>query len=232
MADCPPLADRIGDDIVTASGTTLLGADNKAGVAEIVTAAEYLVAHPEIPHGPIRIAFTPDEEVGRGTQFFDVAAFGAAYAYTMDGSTRGELEIESFSADAMTVTLRRLQHASRLRQGADGQLDQGRGRFHPAAAARACHRRRRTGTRGSSIRTCCRAAARRRPSGFIIRDFKTGGAEGEGADARAAGARDGAAARREASRSRSKSSTATCARCSTTIRTSSSTRARRSAAPA
>ena len=104
IADCAPLAERIGDDIVTASGTTLLGADNKAGVAEIVTAAEYLMTHPEIPHGPIRIAFTPDEEVGRGTQYFDVAAFGAEYAYTMDGSTRGELEYESFSADAMTVT--------------------------------------------------------------------------------------------------------------------------------
>jgi tripeptide aminopeptidase len=104
MADCPPLAERVGDDIVTASGTTLLGADNKAGVAEIVTAAEYLMAHPEVPHGPIKIAFTPDEEVGRGTQYFDVKAFGATYAYTMDGSARGELEYESFSADAMTLT--------------------------------------------------------------------------------------------------------------------------------
>jgi len=104
VSECPPLADRIGDDIVTASGTTLLGADNKAGVAEIVTAAERLLAHPEIPRGPIKIAFTPDEEVGRGTQFFDVGRFGASYAYTMDGSTRGELEFESFSADAMTLT--------------------------------------------------------------------------------------------------------------------------------
>jgi tripeptide aminopeptidase len=104
MADCPPLTERVGDDIVTASGTTLLGADNKAGVAEIVTAAEYLMAHPEIPHGPIKVAFTPDEEVGRGTQHFDVDAFGATYAYTMDGSARGELEYESFSADAMTLT--------------------------------------------------------------------------------------------------------------------------------
>ena len=76
--DIPALAEQIGHDIVTASGTTLLGADNKAGVAEIVTAAEYLMAHPEIPHGPIRIAFTPDEEVGRGTLHFDVARFGAA----------------------------------------------------------------------------------------------------------------------------------------------------------
>jgi tripeptide aminopeptidase len=104
LADNPALADQIGHDIVTASGTTLLGADNKAGVAEIVTAAAYLVAHPDIPHGPIRIAFTPDEEIGRGTAHFDVARFGALCAYTMDGGSRGEIEIESFSADAMTVT--------------------------------------------------------------------------------------------------------------------------------
>ena len=104
LADNPALADQIGHDIVTASGTTLLGADDKSGLAEIVAAAEYLVAHPEIPHGTIRIGFTPDEEVGAGTRFFDVARFGAAYAYTMDGETRGELETESFSADAMTFT--------------------------------------------------------------------------------------------------------------------------------
>src|SRR6185436_8390725 len=81
-ADIPLLAEQIGHDIVTASGTTLLGADNKAGVAEIVTAAAYLVAHPEIKHGTVRIAFTPDEEVGRGTKHFDVARFGAQCAYT------------------------------------------------------------------------------------------------------------------------------------------------------
>jgi tripeptide aminopeptidase len=104
LADNPALAEQLGHDIVTASGTTLLGADNKAGVAEIVTAAAYLVAHPEIPHGPIRLAFTPDEEVGRGTDHFDVARFGALCAYTMDGGRRGEIEVESFSADALTVT--------------------------------------------------------------------------------------------------------------------------------
>ncbi len=103
-SEIPALAARIGDDIITASGTTLLGADNKAGVAEIVTAVEYLLRHPEIPHGPIKVAFTPDEEVGRGTLHFDVAAFGATYAYTMDGGTRGDLECESFSADAVTIT--------------------------------------------------------------------------------------------------------------------------------
>jgi tripeptide aminopeptidase len=104
LADTPALGDQLGHDIVTASGTTLLGADNKAGVAEIVTAAAYLIGHPEISHGPIRVAFTPDEEVGRGTQHFDVERFGAAYAYTVDGGSRGELETESFSADAVTVT--------------------------------------------------------------------------------------------------------------------------------
>ena len=104
FADNPHLAEQIGHDIVTASGTTLLGADNKAGVAEIVAAAEYLLAHPEIPHGAIRLAFTPDEEVGRGTEHFDVAAFGAACAYTMDGETLGEVEMESFSADSLTLT--------------------------------------------------------------------------------------------------------------------------------
>lgn len=102
LAENPALAEQIGHDIITASGTTLLGADNKSGVAEIVAAAEYLVTHPEILHGAIRIAFTPDEEVGAGTKFFDVARFGAVCAYTMDGETRGELETESFSADTIT----------------------------------------------------------------------------------------------------------------------------------
>ena len=102
--ETPALAELHGHDIVTASGTTLLGADNKAGVAEIMTAAAYLVAHPEIAHGPIRVGFTPDEEIGRGTNHFDVAKFGARCAYTMDGGRRGELEMETFSADAITLT--------------------------------------------------------------------------------------------------------------------------------
>jgi tripeptide aminopeptidase len=104
FADNPALREQIGHDIVTASGTTLLGADDKAGVAEIVSAAAYLVRHPEIPHGDVRIAFTPDEEIGRGTTHFDVPRFGARCAYTMDGGSRGEVEVESFSADAMSLT--------------------------------------------------------------------------------------------------------------------------------
>jgi tripeptide aminopeptidase len=105
-ADNPALADQVGNTIVTASGLTLLGSDDKAGVAEIVAAVEHLVSHPEIAHGPVRIAFTPDEEIGRGANHFDVARFGAICAYTLDGGSRGELEIESFSADAITVTFK------------------------------------------------------------------------------------------------------------------------------
>jgi tripeptide aminopeptidase len=104
LSENPDLAEQMGHDIVTASGTTLLGADDKAGVAEIVTAAAYLMAHPEIPHGAVRLGFTPDEEIGRGTLHFDVPRFNAYCAYTLDGATRGVVESESFSADAMTVT--------------------------------------------------------------------------------------------------------------------------------
>src|SRR5262245_18119376 len=103
LSEQPDLQSQFGNDIVTASGLTLLGADDKAGVAEIVTAADYLMRHPEIAHGPIRIAFTPDEEIGRGADRFDVQRFGAVCAYTLDGGSRGELEYESFSADAMTL---------------------------------------------------------------------------------------------------------------------------------
>lgn len=105
-SDNPALATQMGNDIVTASGLTLLGADDKAGVAEIVAAAEHLMAYREIPHGRVRIAFTPDEEIGRGANHFDVERFGATCAYTLDGGGRGELEFESFSADAITVTFK------------------------------------------------------------------------------------------------------------------------------
>jgi tripeptide aminopeptidase len=97
----PHLPEQMGNDIITASGLTLLGADNKAGVAEIMGAAEYLMKNPEIPHGVVRIGFTPDEEVGNGTKYFDVEKFGAQYAYTVDGETLGQLETETFSADTM-----------------------------------------------------------------------------------------------------------------------------------
>ncbi|AZJ31754.1 MULTISPECIES: peptidase T [Tenacibaculum] len=94
-----------GQTIITTDGTTLLGADDKAGVTEIVSAMEYLIQHPEIKHGKIRICFTPDEEVGKGAHMFDVEKFGAEWAYTMDGSQIGELEYENFNAASATVTI-------------------------------------------------------------------------------------------------------------------------------
>ena len=101
----PHLASRAGHDIVTASGDTLLGADDKAGIAEIMAAVAYLHAHPELPRPTIRICFTPDEEIGEGATLFDVAAFGARCAYTMDGSSLGELQDETFSALEATMTV-------------------------------------------------------------------------------------------------------------------------------
>ncbi len=100
------LGERVGHDIVTSDGTTLLGADDKAGVAEIMAAAAYLVAHPAIPHAPARIGFTVDEEVGHGTDHFDLERFGARFAYTLDGSEVGEIENETFSAIELKVTFR------------------------------------------------------------------------------------------------------------------------------
>ena len=103
VADFPELKDFVGHTLIHTDGTTLLGADDKAGCAEIMSAAEYLMAHPEIKHGKIRIGFTPDEEIGRGVDYFDVAAFGADFAYTMDGSSEGELEYENFNAASAVV---------------------------------------------------------------------------------------------------------------------------------
>ncbi|MFA6025753.1 MAG: peptidase T [Ignavibacteriaceae bacterium] len=99
--DNPDLKEMLGYDIITTDGSTLLGADNKCGVAEIVDAIHYFLSHPEVKHGEIKVCFTPDEEVGRGTEKFDVKKFGAKYAYTVDGQTRGEVEVETFSADAL-----------------------------------------------------------------------------------------------------------------------------------
>ena len=104
-SDFDSLTRNIGKKLIVTDGTTLLGGDDKAGVAEIMTAAEYLLAHPEIPHGPIRIGFTPDEEIGSGVDYFDVARFGADYAYTMDGGEIGELEFETFNAAAGLVEI-------------------------------------------------------------------------------------------------------------------------------
>ena len=102
----PELLNYVGQDIIVTDGTTLLGADDKAGIAEIIDAVEYLQAHPEIEHGKIRIAFNPDEEIGKGAHKFDVAQFGAEFGYTMDGGAVGELEYENFNAAGAVVTIK------------------------------------------------------------------------------------------------------------------------------
>jgi tripeptide aminopeptidase len=105
VSEHPELKNQIGNDIITTDGTTLLGADDKAGIAEIMTAAQFLVANPEIKHGTIKILFTPDEEIGRGVNKVDLVKLGAAFAYTMDGSTAGHIEDETFSADGVEITI-------------------------------------------------------------------------------------------------------------------------------
>ena len=108
VADNPNLPRVVGHTLVTTDGTTLLGADDKAGIAEIMTALDWLQRHPEHPHGTVRIAFTPDEEIGQGTRYFDVKGFGADVAYTLDGSDLAQVEDETFCADSATVTVRGL----------------------------------------------------------------------------------------------------------------------------
>jgi tripeptide aminopeptidase len=121
----PALADQIGNDIITADGTTLLGADNKAGVAEIMDAANYLIMHPEVKHGKIRLLFTPDEEIGRGADKVNISKLGADFGYTIDGETLGHIENETFSADAVKVVIQgspthpgfakdKMQHAMKI----------------------------------------------------------------------------------------------------------------------
>lgn len=104
MSDYPYLAEKLGEDIITASGTTLLGADDKAGVAIIMDFANFLIASPSIEHGPVRLLFTPDEEVGRGTEKLDLKKLGADFGYTLDGGDLGSLEDETFSANAVRIT--------------------------------------------------------------------------------------------------------------------------------
>jgi tripeptide aminopeptidase len=169
------LKDQIGHDIVTTDGTTLLGADNKAGIAEIMDAAEFLLKHPEIKHGTIKILFTPDEEIGRGVDKVDLKKLGADFAYTMDGETAGHIEDETFSADGATITIEgvsthpgfakgRMEHAIKIaaaivarlpREGCSPETTEGKqGFLHPI------------GIEG---------ALERATIGFIVRDFSEGG---------------------------------------------------------
>ena len=114
-AQFPELQKFVGQDLVCTDGTTLLGADDKAGVAEIMSAVEYLLQHPELPHGRIAVGFTPDEEVGQGADHFDVEGFGAAVAYTVDGGELGELEYENFNAANAGVYFQRGETSTQAR---------------------------------------------------------------------------------------------------------------------
>jgi len=105
MSEHPDLAEQMGSDVITASGTTLLGADNKAGVAEIMDTVHFFLQHPEVKHGPLRILFTPDEEIGRGVDHVDMEKLAADFGYTVDGEKRGSMEDETFSADGATITV-------------------------------------------------------------------------------------------------------------------------------
>ena len=167
----PHLAERKGHDIVTTDGTTLLGADDKAGIAEIMGAVAYLAAHPDIEHAPIRVGFTVDEEVGRGVDHFDIEKFGADFAYTLDGSEVGRIDDETFSASEVRIRI----------EGHSVHPGTSKGKMVNAIklAARIVERlprderlpRRPRTTTGSSIRLGSPARPPRRSCRFIARDF-------------------------------------------------------------
>ena len=184
-ADDPALAARIGHDIVTASGLTLLGADDKAGVAEIMAAAEHLMAHPEIPHGTVRIAFTPDEEIGRGADHFDVSRFGAVCAYTLDGGSAGELEHESFSADAITVTFKGFNTHPGYAKGKMVNAIKLAAEFVARLPRNGLSPETTDGYDGYVHPYQMDASVDRTSVKVLLRDFKTGGIEGEGRPGRA-----------------------------------------------
>ena len=175
VADYPELKNQIGNDIITTDGTTLLGADNKAGVAEIMDAAQFLLKNPQIKHGTIKILFTPDEEIGRGVDKVDLRKLGADFAYTMDGETAGTIEDETFSADSATITIEgvsthpgfamgKMEHAIKIaaaivdrlpKQGCSPETTEGRqGFLHPIGIS---------------------GALEQATLGFIVRDFTEAG---------------------------------------------------------
>ena len=152
----------IGKTIITTDGTTLLGADDKAGVAVIMEAARILIENPAIPHGPVRVVFTCDEEIGHGVMHLEPGQIGAVVAYTLDGMASGEIEDETFSADAATVTDHRREHPPVDRQGADDQRRPAGGHVpRPAAEADAEPGDHRRPARGSCTRSRSRAESPR-----------------------------------------------------------------------
>ncbi len=171
----PALKDQIGHDIVTGDGTTLLGADNKAGVAEIVDAVRFLAAHPEIPHGTIKVLFTPDEEIGRGVDKVDLKRLAADVAYTIDGETAGQVEDETFSADGATVTVQGVPAHPGFAKGAMENAIKIAARIIDNLPKDTCSPETTSGKGGFVHPLSVEAELDRAVLKFILRDFSTAG---------------------------------------------------------
>ena len=174
-AEHPALKDQIGNDIVTADGTTLLGADNKAGIAEIADAMRFLVAHPDIPHGTIKVLFTPDEEIGRGVDKADLKRLAADVAYTIDGETAGQVEDETFSADAALVTVQGVPAHPGFAKGAMENAIKIAARIIDNLPKDTCSPETTAGKEGFVHPISVAAELDRAVLKFILRDFTTAG---------------------------------------------------------
>lgn len=173
------LLNQIGNDIVTADGTTLLGADNKAGLAEIMAAAEYLMNHPEVKHGAIRILFTPDEEIGRGVDKVDMKKLGAQYGYTMDGESLGHIESENFSADAVTIAITGVSVHPGFAKGKMENAIKIASEIITQLPRDICSPESTQGMEGFVHPTSISGSLEQATLKFIIRDFVTGGLKGK-----------------------------------------------------
>ncbi len=177
----PALKDQIGNDIVTADGTTLLGADNKAGVAEIVDAMRFLAAHPEIPHGTLKVLFTPDEEIGRGVDKADLKRLAAQVAYTIDGETAGQVEDETFSADGAVVTVQGVPAHPGFAKGAMENAIKIAARIVDNLPKDTCSPETTSGKEGFVHPLSVEAELDRAVLKFILRDFTTAGLQDKAA---------------------------------------------------
>jgi tripeptide aminopeptidase len=175
VADNPALNDQIGHDIVTSDGTTLLGADNKAGIAEIMDAANTLLSNPDIKHGTLRILFTPDEEVGHGVDHVDIEKLGADFGYTMDGESAGNLEDETFSADKATVTIRGVSAHPGFAKGKIENAIKIASRIVERLPRDTCSPETTEGREGFLHPTDLHATLEGATLGFIVRDFSEDG---------------------------------------------------------
>jgi tripeptide aminopeptidase len=175
VAEHPALKDQIGNDIVTGDGTTLLGADNKAGLAEIVDAMRFLAGHPEIPHGTLKVLFTPDEEIGRGVDKADLKRLGADVAYTIDGETAGQVEDETFSADGAMVTIQGVPAHPGFAKGAMENAVKIAARVIENLPKDTCSPETTEGKEGFIHPLSISAELDRATHKFILRDFTTAG---------------------------------------------------------